>query len=66
MTVLDADVNFYIAVKLKDLLVFVSKEYELKRVLLEKKLLDKAIYYGVVRPISRTIRRSCGYKNAFH
>jgi len=44
MTVSDANGNFHIAVKPKDLLVFVSKEYELKKVLLEKELLDKAIF----------------------
>ncbi|MFV8270690.1 hypothetical protein ACNQGP_12270 [Flavobacterium sp. GT2N3] len=43
MTVSDANGNFYIAVKPKDLLVFVSKKYELKKVLLEKEFLDKAI-----------------------
>ncbi|MFV8343424.1 hypothetical protein [Flavobacterium sp. XS2P39] len=43
-TVSDANGNFSIVVKAKDLLVFVSKNYELKRVLLEKETLDKAIF----------------------
>ena len=44
MTVSDANGDFSIVVKAKDLLVFVSKKYELKSVLLEKGALDKAIF----------------------
>jgi hypothetical protein len=44
MTVSDANGDFSIVVKAKDLLVFVSKKYELKSVLLEKAALNKAVF----------------------
>ncbi|MFV8367001.1 hypothetical protein [Flavobacterium sp. XS1P27] len=44
MTVSDANGDFSIVVKAKDLLVFVSKKYELKSVLLEKAALEKAVF----------------------
>lgn len=44
MTVSDANGNFSIEAKANDLLLFISKKYEIKRVLIEKETLDKAIF----------------------
>ncbi|MBG6109366.1 hypothetical protein H4V97_001705 [Flavobacterium sp. CG_23.5] len=44
LTVSDGNGNFSIVAKAKDLLVFISKKYELQKILLEKETLDKAFF----------------------
>ena len=45
MTVSDGNGNFSIVAKAKDLLILISKKYDLQKFLLEKETLDKDFLY---------------------